>query len=542
MGDADTRDPEVDDSRIHALEQELSSPRPHPIARFLSWGESYVLVRFALLRLLGLVYLVAFLVTLLQFRPLIGSDGLEPAGLFLQRVRAVFGPGKAVWKLPTLFWIDSSDRAIAIVACVGVALALAVLVGVTNAAVMFVLWILYFSILHIGQTFYGYGWEMQLCETGFIAIFLCPLGTLGPFRARAPPPIIILLFRWLIFRIMLGAGLIKLRGDRCWKNLTCLQYHWETQPIPNPISWLLNAAPAWFDKVGAAVNHLVEVGAPWLAFGPRRARIVAGCLFIGFQCFLILSGNLSFLNWLTIVPALACFDDRALIRVVPRGVRFRVSERFGLDEAGRATEALLPPTKWHRGAAWGYALVVGFLSMSPIVNLTSSRQAMNTSFDPLDLVNTYGAFGSVNRRRYEVVIEGTSDPRIDAHTQWKEYEFPCKPGDPDRAPCFISPYHERLDWQMWFAAFSPVRSQPWIVHLAAKLLEGDPLIDTLLARDPFPATPPVWVRAQLYRYQFTRPGDGKAWWHRTLVGPYLPPLKRDSPALQAFMRAHGWTH
>ena len=290
------------------------------------------------------------------------------------------------------------------------------------------------------------------------------------------------------------------------------------------------------------MNHLVELVAPWFAFGPRRLRIVAGCLFIGFQCFLILSGNLAFLNWLTIVPALACFDDRVLMRLVPRRFRPALAARFGLDAEGRATEALLPPSKWHARSAWGYALVVMFLSMNPIANLMSSQQAMNTSFDPLSLVNTYGAFGSVGKERYEVVLEGTRDAHIDEHTKWREYEFPCKPGDPDRAPCWISPYHERLDWQMWFAAFSPVRSQPWIVHLVYKLLAGDRGIDTLLARDPFADKPPVWVRAQLYRYRFTRPGDGPAWWKRSLVGSYLPPLKKNSPALVAFLRAHGWTH
>jgi Lipase maturation factor len=529
------------DSNPDQAELEALTYRPHPFARFLSWDEPYAVTRFVLLRMLGLVYFVAFLVTALQFKPLIGTDGLEPAGLFLHRVAAVLGsPAAGFEKLPSVFWFDCSNHAIAFVAWTGVLLSLAVLCGVTNAVVMLVLWAMYLSITQIGQVFYAYGWEMQLCETGLLAVFLCPMKTLGPFRAPRPPPIVIVLARWLVVRVMLGAGFIKLRGDPCWKDFTCLVYHWETQPIPNPVSWLLNAAPLWFQKLGVAFNFLAEVIAPWFAFGPRRARIVAGTIFISFQIVLIVSGNLSFLNWLTIVPAIACFDDRALLWPLSQSWREPIASRFGLDPDLKA-KTLAPTSKPQRAFAWSYAVVVGFLSMNPIVNLLSERQAMNESFEPLHIVNTYGAFGSVNRRRYEVIIEGTRDRRITPQTHWQAYEFPCKPGDPKRRPCWISPYHERLDWQMWFAAFEPVRAEPWLVHMVYKLLTGDRELPTLLAKDPFENTPPRWIRAELYLYHFTRPGDGsRAWWRRELVGPYLPPLNEHSPSLVHFMIQHGW--
>jgi hypothetical protein len=521
-----------------ALEVE-SLLRPNPVARFVSWDESYVVVRFVILRLLGLVYLIAFLVTALQFRPLIGQHGLEPAATFLGQVKTHVGSFDAVRLLPTVFWLGCSDHAIALCAWLGVALSACVLCGVTNAAVMFVLWVLYFSITQVGQIFYGYGWESQLTETGFLAMFLCPLRTLGPFEARAPPAIVIMLFRWLIVRIMLGAGLIKLRGDPCWRDFTCLQYHYETQPIPNPLSPWFNAAPTWFLKAQVGVNHLVEVVAPWFAFGPRRARLLAGTAFIAFQITLILSGNLSFLNWLTIVPALACFDDRALLRLVPVRHRERVAARFGLGADGKPTEAFRPMSKLQRVAGWCYFALVVPLSIDPVSNLLSSQQAMNTSFEPFRLVNTYGAFGSVDKERYEVVIEGTSDTTLGPNTRWLEYEFPCKPGDPKRRPCWISPYHERLDWQMWFAAFSPVRSQPWIVHMIYQLLAGDHGIDALLAKDPFPNAPPHFIRAELYRYHMARPWE-KTWWHRERVGIYIPPLEKDSPEMLTFLRRRGW--
>jgi len=181
------------------------------------------------------------------------------------------------------------------------------------------------------------------------------------------------------------------------------------------------------------------------------------------------------------------------------------------------------------------------LSINPVLNLVSPRQAMNRSFDPLHLVNTYGAFGSIGRVRDEVILEGTSDPTPGPDTVWQAYELPCKPGNPARRPCIVSPYHYRLDWQMWFAAMSSALREPWLIHLVAQLLRGDQQVKTLLAHDPFPDTPPRFVRAELYRYRFTHPGDGSHdWWTRTREQEYLRPLSRDDPELRRFLQAHGW--
>lgn len=489
---------------------------------------TYVLTRFAILRLLALVYCVAFLILIEQLRPLIGADGLLPAVRFLDRVRQSFAsPTDAVLALPTLFWLDCSDATLLGAAWLGLALSLAALLGVTNAVLQFALWALYLSFVQIGQLFYGYGWETQLLETGFLAIFLCPLRSLGALPAASPPLPVIWLFRWLIIRIMLGAAAIKLRGDPCWRDLTCLVYHYQTQPVPNPLSWWLNAQPRWFHVAGALFNFFVELIAPFLVLGPRLMRHVAGLFLVAFQVLLILSGNLSFLNWLTIVPALACFDDRALGRLLPARVRERVRRR--------ATDAR--PSRLHRGAALALALGVGLLSINVVANLLSPDQAMNRSYDRLHLVNTYGAFGSVGRERDEVVLEGTADDHLGPDTVWREYQFPCKPGDVSRRPCVISPYHYRADWQIWFAAMSDASRQPWLVHLVYKLLQGDPTVKSLLAVDPFPKQPPRFIRVQRYRYTFTRPGDGSPdWWQRTLLGPYLPPVSVDDPRLRDYLR------
>jgi len=152
---------------------------------------------------------------------------------------------------------------------------------------------------------------------------------------------------------------------------------------------------------------------------------------------------------------------------------------------------------------------------------------MNTSFNFLKIVNTYGAFGSVTKTRHEVILLGTQNNTIDDQTVWLEYQFKCKPGDITRRPCIISPYHYRLDWLMWFAAFQNYNQNPWLLHLIAKLLVNDPIATSLIAFNPFEnTTPPKFMRADLYRYRMPIPGSKEAkegaWWNRQYVKEYIP--------------------
>ncbi|MCA9693739.1 MAG: lipase maturation factor family protein [Myxococcales bacterium] len=497
---------------------------------------SYWLTRAVFMRGLGLVYAVAFATAVFQLAPLIGAGGLTPVDLLLRQVREDSSSALAAfYELPTVFWFDCSDAALVGVAIAGLCLSIAVLLGLTNAAANLILWALYLSIVHVGQRWYSFGWETQLLETGFLAVLLCPLATLRPLPRDRPPPLVtIVLLRWLVFRIMLGAGLIKLRGDPCWLELTCLEHHFETQPLPNPVSPLLDALPAWALQGGVLINHVVELVAPLFVFGPRRARHVAGVALIGFQLFLIVSGNLSFLNWLTIVPCVACFDDQALRRVMPGFVRARVD----------ALDLRVRPRRAHRIAAGLFAALVAWLSMPVVANLLGSRQAMNRSYDRLHLVNTYGAFGSVGEVRHELIIEGTDEDLPDEAALWREYAFKCKPGDPARRPCVVSPYHLRLDWLIWFAALEveatgELRREAWVLHLLYKLLEADPGALSLLAGDPFPVGGPRFVRVLLYRYEFA-PLGAEAWWRRELVGVLIPPVAADDPRLRRLLTRRGW--
>jgi len=491
----------------------------------------YWLTRFVLLRLLGFIYFIAFLCAVNQIIPLIGHDGLLPADTYLHRLTVHSGSAtEGFFEFPSVFWFGISDDGLLLVAWLGLLLSVVVLAGYANSLIMLALWALYMSIVHIGQLWYGFGWETQLLETGFLGVFLCPLLDARPFPRRAPPVVVIWLYRWLIFRIMLGAGLIKIKGDACWRDLTCLYYHYETQPIPNPVSWWLHFRPHWFQKFGVLWNHIIELIVPWFGFYPRPCRHVAGVLMAGFQVVLIISGNLSFLNWLTIVPCLACFDDTFWAKFLPR---------FFVERA-RAAAARAQPSSAVEFASVALAFIVCILSIGPVMNLLGEEQAMNRSFDPLDLVNTYGAFGAVGRERFEIIFEGTNDPSP-ASARWRAYEFVAKPGDPHRRPPIIAPYQPRLDWEIWFAAMSSPGNHPWTLHFIWKLLHNDKGTLSLLANNPFPTEPPRYIRAELYRYHFTPPdkNDG-TWWTRERVGSWLPPLSADHPEFIKLLQAQGW--
>lgn len=383
----------------------------------------YWLSRLVFQRALAAVYLVAFLTAALQFRALLGERGMLPVPRFVERV-----PFR---RAPSLFHWRYSDRLFAGCAWTGCAVSAALLAGLDASlplwaamSLWLVPWALYLSIVNVGQTWYGFGWESLLLETGFLAVFL------GNDEV-APPVVVLFLMRWILFRVEFGAGLIKMRGDACWRKLTCLYHHHETQPMPGPLSWFFHHLPRPLHRVEAAANHFTQLVVPFLLFAPQPIATAAGCLMILTQLWLVLSGNFAWLNWITVVLAVSAVE-------LPAGHR-----------SAPATPL------WYEIVVLAVAALLLFLSYRPVVNMLSRRQVMNRSFDPLHLVNTYGAFGSVSRIRYEVVIEGTLDDVPREGSDWREYEFKGKPGDPRHWPRQFAPYHLRLDWMMWFAALSP---------------------------------------------------------------------------------------
>jgi len=457
--------------------------------------------RFVFERGLSLIYLIAFIAVVNQFIPLLGERGLLPVQRFTEAV-----PFRVS---PSLFYFRPTDVTFRIAGWVGILLSIIALTGMVQhrnalagAVVWALLWVLYLSFVNVGQTLYGFGWESLLLELGFFTIF-------AGASTTSPSLILNWIYRWTLFRLMFGAGLIKLRGDQCWRDLTCLDVYFETQPIPNTLSWYFHWLPRPVLHGGVVFNHFAELIVPFGYFLPQPLAGIAGLITIAFQLALIVSGNLSWLNWLTIVVAFTTLDHRffAWLPAVP---------------------ALQPTPVVQRWSIYALAALVAVLSISPVVNMLSPNQVMNTSFNPLQIVNTYGAFGSITRERLEIVIEGTIDDAPTDKTTWREYEFKGKPGDPARRPIQIAPYHLRLDWLMWFAAMGPASDQEWFSPLIAKLLQGDTATIGLLAANPFPERPPRWIRARLYRYTFaTREEHERTgrWWNRTFVSDYFPPVQ-----------------
>ncbi|CAM5261861.1 MULTISPECIES: lipase maturation factor family protein [Streptomyces] len=457
----------------------------------------YWLSRLVFQRALAAVYLVAFLTAALQFRALLGERGMLPIPRHLTRVRFRHAP--------SLFHLHYSDGFFAACAWTGCAVSAALLAGADSLLPLWagillwlVPWALYLSIVNVGQTWYAFGWESLLLETGFLAAFL------GNGEV-APPVVVLFLLRWILFRVEFGAGLIKMRGDACWRRLTCLDYHHETQPMPGPLSWFFHRLPKPLHRVEVAANHVTQLVVPVLLFTPQPIASAAAALMIVTQLWLVLSGNFSWLNWITIVLALSALRLPATAPSVP------------------------PAPLWYEVLVLAVGALLLFLSHRPVVNMVSRRQVMNRSFDPLHLVNTYGAFGSVSRVRYEVVVEGTLDDTPHPDSDWREYAFKGKPGDPRRWPRQFAPYHLRLDWLMWFAALSPAYAGEWFGGLVERLLENDRDTLRLLRRSPFPPdTPPRYVRARLFRYRYTTWAELRetgACWERTFVREYLPPTR-----------------
>lgn len=445
----------------------------------------FELARQVLQRGVAALYLIAFLSSLNQFRPLLGERGLLPAPELLAWARSSDRAGRML--RPTLFrWIRYTDRRLVALCVAGIVVSALLVAGLPQLGppwlpmlCFLAIWFGYMSIVSIGQTFYAFGWEMLLLEMGFLAAFL---GSNG----QPPATGILVMFWWLAFRLEFGAGMIKIRGGREWRDLTAMTYHHETQPMPGPLSRQAHLLPRWFHRFEVIGNHIAQLPAPWLLFAPALGLLVpdaipqaigaaAAAVMILTQLWLVATGNFAWLNWSAIVLAASAI-------AVPWA-------------PSRSAE--IPP--WWIVVTSVVAVGYAALSWPAARNLASRGQLMNASFNRWNLGNTYGAFGTVTRVRDEVVVEATEDE--DPHTaRWVEYAFRGKPGDVRRIPPQVAPYHLRLDWLMWFLALG--RVEEWFEVFLVRLLEADRATLRLLRRDPFEGRRPRWIRATMYRYRF----------------------------------------
>ena len=481
---------------------------------------SYVAAREVLLRGLGLVYASAFASFWTQATGLVGERGILPAGDFLGAVRSELG-GSAWRELPTLFWLRSDDAALHAVCALGLVLASALVLGVVPRLAALGLWTLYLSISQIGQIFLGYQWDALLLEAGLLAIWLAP----GGLRARVPsdrqpPRAPLFLLRWLVFRLFLLSGLVKLlSGDPSWRDLSAMRYHYWTQPIPTWTSAIAHAAPPAIHLVETAATLAVELVLPWCIFGPRALRLAAAAGFTLLQILINATGNYGFFGPLTVVLCASLVDD-AVWRRVP-GIRTFVPARPPEPSPG---------PRWRRAAAAAalalVLLVTTTLALHRVargLRIPAPAAAVVELLDPLRSFSAYGLFATMTKDRLEIEVEGSRDGR-----DWLAYEFRYKPDRLERRPPFLGVHMPRLDWQMWFAALSTCADTPWFLAFQRRLLQASPPVLGLLARDPFEGEPPRFIRTTVYRYRFadaaTRRATGR-FWEREELGPYCPTLE-----------------
>ncbi len=519
----------------------------------LLWGKdvrppTYFWARRWFLRMLGLVYLIAFVSLWVQVDGLVGSNGVSPVSRFLPAVRQQLGQD-AYFLLPTLCWFDSSNAFLHLLCGGGTVFSLLLIFGIAPALMLVLLFIFYLSLTIAGQVFLNFQWDVLLLEAGFLAIFIAPW-RLFPSdliwwpRLRAPTAaapvsrVGLFLLKFLFFKLMLMSGVVKLTsGDNSWgwanhsfhwSLLTALDYHYWSQPLPTAFAWWADKSPEWFKHFSVAFCLAVEIIVPFLIWAPRRPRLLAAGLIIFLQVVIAVTGNYCFFNLLTIALCLLLIDDAA-IGISPRNIPAPIPPPAGASPI-RA-----------RGILSRYLCTYAAFAVI-VVTLPINAWLIFSAFKPesrppawvanfyerleaFRIVNGYGLFRVMTKDRDEIVIEGSSDG-----IEWLPYEFKWKPGELKRAPGWCAPHQPRLDWQMWFAALESPEQNPWLIGLVARLLEGSRDVTRLLAHDPFPGKPPQYIRAMFYRYRFTTSAERRqtgAWWKRQELREYLPTISRD---------------
>ena len=489
----------------------------------------FQLSRWVFLRLLGLIYLLAFASLTPQIIGLVGAEGLLPATDYLERAKEFYGT-QAHTAPPTLGWLSGSDGALLGLCWGGIALSAVAIVGVAPVPTFWVLWILYLSLTVLGQTFLSFQWDVLLLETGLLAGLYAPLGW-WPRRGheRTAPAAIRWLLWVLLFKLMFLSGITKLvSGDETWWGLTALTFHYQTQPLPVWTSWHVHHLPAWLHTASTVMMFVIELVVPFLILAPsrlRRTRAAACALLCLFQVGIAATGNYGFFNLLTVVLCIALLDDQHLQWLLPRGIGKKTTDGPPVGE----------PRPWRVGVT-AVAVPVAVISMVTIwhgATYASPHQEWSNDLvalaRPLRSINTYGLFRTMTTERPEIILEGSMDG-----TSWEEYSFRWKPGDLDRAPRFVQPHMPRLDWQMWFAALDPYGNQQWLTPMLEGLLKNSPSVLGLLDEtgNPFPDEAPRYVRLMHYRYDFTTPDERLetgAWWRRELIAPLTGPVTISAP-------------
>jgi predicted DCC family thiol-disulfide oxidoreductase YuxK len=318
----------------------------------------FALTQWVFVRLLAVVYAIAFGSLTVQVTGLLGAHGVLPVGDYFKAVAESAGGARYVF-VPSVFWMNYSDGALVGVCWAGVAIAVVVMAGFFERAGLAILFVLYLSLSSAGQEFLSFQWDSLLLEAGFLAIFL------GNAR------VVVWLFRWLLFRLMFMSGAVKLLShDKTWRDLSALSFHYWTQPLPNRISWYMEQLPEWFQRMSTAFVLGVEVGIPFLIFAPRRLRIFGAKWLLILQVLIFLTGNYTFFNLLAMALCVFLFDDRSFERSWWTGrkpVQTTLSTRRGIVER-------LGGKRWRLGTERSVPVFARWwMGRKPVLTTLSSR-------------------------------------------------------------------------------------------------------------------------------------------------------------------------
>lgn len=461
---------------------------------------SYTIATWILLpRLLGFIYFCAFGAFLFQIKGLIGKNGIMPIGPFLKWVKER-RPKSYFTLIPSVFWLNYSDNALMAVVGAGTALSVLLMFGVYPPLLLFLLYVLYISIVSTGQDFLSFGWEGFLLEITFNAFFL---------TLMTPANVLIWIsINLVMFRFHFQGGVVKLQSkDPNWRNLTGVAFHYLSQPLPNTQAWYAYKLPMWFQKFSTLLMLFSEIVVPFGIFGPDDVRFGVFVAFVGLQLAIWFTGNFSYLNHMTIVLCIILVSNHYLEGFISPPT-IDTSPSLFLNILCSCVGAAL--ILFHGAQLWN--------SFKPSYWL----QRILLWLAPYHISNRYGIFAVMTTKRHEVIFEGSDDG-----INWKEYLFFYKPSEPERRPRRISPYQPRIDWQAWFLPLGHYQFEEWFTNFQVHLLKGTPEVLALVRENPFKEKPPLYVRTIVYDYTYTTFEERKKtgrWWNREYKGVFTSPI------------------
>lgn len=460
--------------------------------------EDYTIICALFPRLVGFIYFLTFGALIFQVNGLIGVNGILPAKNFFDILKKSKGHDWTFFfRVPSIFWIDQSNRFLKGVTIIGTILSIVLMLGYSPSLMLLLLYILYISITYAGQDFLSFGWEGLLLETT-VQAFLISLTVV-------PNMMVWISTNLLLFRFYVQAGVIKLvTQDKSWRDMTAVACHYQTQPLPNTIAWYIHKLPLWFHKLSCQLMFGIEIIVPLGIFLTEGIRLFAFGLMVILQFLIWFTGNFSYLNHLTVVLCTILLNNGALgyLFAAPEVIATPLWINLVLTIIGTILASFQIMRLWQfwRPNPW----------FEKILNWAAVYH----------IANRYGIFGSMTTQRLEVIFEGSEDGVV-----WKEYLFKYKPSELERRPRRIAPYQPRLDWQAWFLPFRRYKYENWVQSFITHLLRGTPDVLNLLRHNPFKDHPPKYVRVLMYEYTFTSRKERKEtghWWKRVLVGRYTP--------------------